>query len=102
MKVIEALDRSEGTYSLTRASAVGRTPPSPSPARNRSVPNAHGAGAAASRAVNTENQTTLSSMVRRRPTRSVTVPMQRAPIITPTRPQEEMTPTSPGVRPQAS
>ena len=66
-------------YSMVRAMAVGMTPPRPKPVRKRSRPKISGLGANAVSTMPTENQRTQPMMMRRRPTRSVMVPMSSAP-----------------------
>ena len=78
--------RPERVNSLTMAIAVGRQPPSPSPARKRSTPNTAAFGAKAHSSVKNENAVTAPISALRRPTTSVSVPMVSAPIIIPTRP----------------
>jgi hypothetical protein len=78
--------RPDRVNSLTIAIAVGRQPPSPSPARNRRTPNTTSLGAKAQSRVKNENEITAPISALRRPSRSVSVPMVSAPIIMPTRP----------------
>ena len=80
--------------------AVGRQPPRPRPARNRSTPKAPGPGANAHSSVNSENEATAPISALRRPTTSVSVPMVRAPIVIPTRPTVVTSDALAGVRPQ--
>src|SRR6478735_10390793 len=102
MVVVARPPRPRLAYSLIRASAVGSTPPRPSPARNRSTPNTSGLGANAHSRVNTEKLITVHSIALRRPMRSLMVPAARAPIITPTSPMTEITAAEFGFRPQSS
>src|SRR3712207_4011097 len=78
--------RPERVNSLTIAIAVGRQPPRPTPARKRSTPKTVAFGATAHSRVNREKDATAPMRARRRPTRSVSVPMVSAPTIIPTRP----------------
>ncbi len=68
---------------MVRAIAVGTTPPSPIPAMKRARPKTSGVGAAAANSIAAENQAIQASMMRRRPTMSVMVPMTRAPMSMP-------------------
>src|SRR6476660_9301684 len=102
MVVVARPPRPRLAYSLISASAVGNTPPRPSPARNRSTPNTSGLGAKAHSRVNTEKLITVHSIACRRPIRSLIVPAASAPIITPTSPITEITAAELAVRPQSS
>ena len=70
-------------YSIVSAIAVGTTPPSPRPATKRASPNSSGVGAIAASAIAAENQAMQPSMIRRRPTMSVKVPITIAPMSMP-------------------
>src|SRR5699024_10444078 len=79
-----------GRNSVTMAIAVGRAPPSPTPARKRQSVNRVISEVKASSRVNTENAATEKIITRRRPSLSVRKPMVNAPIIMPTRPRVEI------------
>jgi hypothetical protein len=89
--------RSE-TNSAISAFADGISPPRPSPASSRSVPNCSGDVATAHSAVNTENQATQPRMVRRRPSRSARLPAASAPTSMPTNARLPIVPAVAGVR----
>jgi hypothetical protein len=84
-------------YSFTSAIAVGRHPPSPSPARNLSTPKTSTFGVNAHSNVNTENKVTEKINALRRPMTSVTVPIATAPTIMPTSPTVATALPEPGV-----
>jgi len=86
MSVVGAPLRPRVEYSVTNVIAVGKHPPRPRPARNLNNPSAPAEGANAHSRVNIENDATATSNARRRPIRSVTVPISRAPSIIPTSP----------------
>jgi hypothetical protein len=86
---------------LTIAIAVGSTPPSPSPARNRSTPKTNGLGAKAHASVSSEKMITDQMTVCLRPMMSVIVPTAAAPTITPISPTLAIVEAVFGVRPQS-
>jgi|GEM_PF-6265228 len=102
MNVMDEPPRRIPAYSETRAAAVGMRPPRPRPARNRKSPKTSGDGATARRDVKKEKLATLKITAFRRPTTSLTAPMESAPIIIPTSPYEAMTPTPEAVSPHGS
>ena len=67
MFVVAAPPLPRCAYSFTSASAVGRTPPRPRPARNLSRPKIHGFGAKAHSSVRIEKLMTVQSIVCLRP-----------------------------------
>jgi hypothetical protein len=101
MKVMEEPPRRMRAYSETIVAAVGIKPPSPSPARKRSIPKMPGVGAKAHRAVKTEKLTTLIRMDLLRPITSASVPMPSAPISIPNNPYDVMAPTCGAVSPHS-
>src|SRR3954469_18518797 len=101
MTVVVALpDLPWRAYSVTSVMAVGRQPPRPSPATNRSRPKTNVDGAKAHNSVHNENSVTEMISDFRRPMTSVMVPIASPPSIIPARPTVETTDAVPGVRPQ--
>ncbi|KAG0757147.1 hypothetical protein G6F62_015782 [Rhizopus arrhizus] len=64
---------------MVSAAATGITPPRPSPPMNRNVANQAGVGAQAAPIIVSENRLTQASSMRRRPSRSLSVPTANEP-----------------------